>query len=101
MRRYSSCNLGSTTPRQDWTAVDCAGEVVASIPAASAVLGAQRADVIGTARLQPAVSMVRGFDFLHHRSCPQGRGPHKWILPTLCCTERKKRRLARPISENG
>src|SRR5207245_11112430 len=27
--------------------------------------------------------------------------PHNWILSTLCCTERKKRRLARPVSENG
>jgi len=48
---------------QDWTAVDCAGEVVASIPAASAVLCAQRTDVNGTVGLQPAVSMVRGFEY--------------------------------------
>jgi hypothetical protein len=44
------------------TALDCAGEVVASAPAVNAVLGAQRTNVNGTARLQPAVPLVRGLE---------------------------------------
>jgi hypothetical protein len=48
--------------RQDWTPFDCAGGVVAGAPAAGAVFGAQRAAVDGTARLQPAVPLVRGFE---------------------------------------
>ena len=38
------------------------GETVASAPAASASLRAQRTDADGTIRLQPAVPMVRGFE---------------------------------------
>jgi hypothetical protein len=48
--------------RQDRAALDCAGEVVASTPTASTVLGAQRTDVNGTTRLQPAVPLVRGLE---------------------------------------
>ena len=40
-----------TAVRQNRATVDRAGEVVASAPAASAVLGAQRTAVDGTARL--------------------------------------------------
>jgi hypothetical protein len=47
---------------QNRTALDCTGEVVASAPAASAVLGAERMNVDGTARLQLAVPLVRGLE---------------------------------------
>jgi hypothetical protein len=48
--------------RQDRATVDRAREVVASAPAASPVLGAQRAIVDGTTQLQPAVPLVRGLE---------------------------------------
>jgi hypothetical protein len=55
--------LGNLQPRfNKLYTVDCAGEVVAGAPCASSVLGAKRTDVDGTARLQPAVSLVRGLE---------------------------------------
>src|ERR1700723_2356194 len=48
--------------RENQPTVDRAGEVVASIPVASPVLGAQRRGVNGTARLQHAVPLVRGLE---------------------------------------
>src|ERR1039457_4555142 len=48
--------------RQDGATVDRAREVVASAPAASPVLGAQRANVDGRTQLQPAVPLVRGLE---------------------------------------
>src|SRR5439155_8424892 len=61
--------------RQNWTPLDCAGEVVAGAPTASAVLGAKRTAVDGTARLQSAVPLVR---WLEHGRLRLGRdGVHQ------------------------
>src|SRR6059058_4418936 len=50
------------TVRENRATVDRTGEIVASAPAAGAVLGAKRTDVDGTAQLQPAVPLVRGLE---------------------------------------
>src|ERR1019366_4808505 len=69
--------------RENRAAVDRAGEVVASASAASAVLGAQRTAVDGTARLQPAVPLVRGLEHgRRHLGCDrvhqEPRAPARW-----------------------
>src|ERR1019366_79028 len=69
--------------RENRAAVDRAGEVVASAPAASAVLGAQRTAVDGTARLQSAVPLVRGLEHgRRHLGCDRvhekPRAPARW-----------------------
>src|ERR1019366_7456720 len=79
---------GTATPvpqavRPNRAAVDRTGEVVAGAAAASAVLGAQRTAVDGTARLQSAVPLVRGLEHgRRHLGCDRvhqkPRAPARW-----------------------
>src|SRR5260370_24298231 len=69
--------------RKNRATLDCAGKVVAGALAASAVLGAQRTNVNGTTRLQPAVPLVRGFEhgrlrFGRDRVHEEPRAPARW-----------------------
>src|SRR5437762_8794688 len=83
--------------RQDWTALNSAGEAAACLVAPSAVLSAQRTHADGATGLQPVVPLVRGPEHgRRHLGCD---GVHE--EPSATPRRRCCRRLLRRRAESG